>query len=77
MLAGSGPAVLSRLAVADDLRAGRLVAVDVEGASIQRSLRAVWSRATVPSSGVMALLEQLGLPAPGRRRRRAGVPPVG
>ena len=77
VLAGSGPAVLSRLAVADDLRAGRLVAVDVEGASIQRSLRAVWSRATVPSSGVMALLEQLGLPEPGRRRRRARVPPVG
>lgn len=39
---GEGPAVLSALAVADDLDAGRLVAVPTEGVSLTRSLRAVW-----------------------------------
>ena len=39
---GEGPAVLSALAVADDLDAGRLVAVPTEGISLTRSLRAVW-----------------------------------
>lgn len=40
--AGMGPAVLSRLAVADDLRRGTLVAVDVR-ADMRRTLRAVWT----------------------------------
>lgn len=40
--AGAGPAVLSRLALGDELRAGRLVAVDVEGLDLRRNLRAVW-----------------------------------
>ena len=39
---GEGPAVLSALAVADDVDAGRLVAVPTEGVSLTRSLRAVW-----------------------------------
>jgi DNA-binding transcriptional LysR family regulator len=39
---GEGPAVLSALAVADDLDAGRLVAVPTEGISLTRSMRAVW-----------------------------------
>ena len=39
---GEGPAVLSALAVTDDLDAGRLVAVPTEGISLARSLRAVW-----------------------------------
>jgi len=39
---GEGPAVLSALAVADDLDTGRLVAVPTEGISLTRSLRAVW-----------------------------------
>jgi DNA-binding transcriptional LysR family regulator len=39
---GEGPAVLSALAVADDLDAGRLVAVPTEGVRLARSLRAVW-----------------------------------
>ena len=41
---GAGPAVLSRLAVADDLETGRLVAVAVRGADLGRDLRAVWPR---------------------------------
>jgi DNA-binding transcriptional LysR family regulator len=39
---GEGPAALSALAVADDLDAGRLVAVPTEGITLTRSLRAVW-----------------------------------
>jgi DNA-binding transcriptional LysR family regulator len=39
---GEGPTVLSALAVADDLDAGRLVAVPIEGINLTRSLRAVW-----------------------------------
>jgi DNA-binding transcriptional LysR family regulator len=40
---GEGPAVLSTLAVAEALGAGRLVAVRTEGVDLTRSLRAVWS----------------------------------
>ncbi len=39
---GEGPAVLSALAVADDLGAGRLAAVQTNGIDLTRSLRAVW-----------------------------------
>ncbi|MET0326199.1 MAG: LysR family transcriptional regulator [Ilumatobacteraceae bacterium] len=67
VLAGVGPAVLSRLAVEAELADGRLVAVDLEGEPMVRTLRAVWSRAAVPSAGALALLRQLGLPRPGRR----------
>lgn len=40
--AGAGPAVLSDLAVRDDVAAGRLVQVAVRGVDLTRSLRAVW-----------------------------------
>lgn len=42
VVAGVGPAVLSRLAVADELRQGTLVAVDVR-ADMSRTLHAVWA----------------------------------
>ena len=70
--AGVGPAVISRLAVEGELAMGRLVAVDLAAVAIARTLRAVWSRATVPSAGALALLRQLGLPSPGRTARRPG-----
>ncbi len=41
--AGVGPAVLSTLAVADELRRDLLVAVEVTGADMTRELRAVWA----------------------------------
>lgn len=41
--AGTGPAVLSRLAVADAVRAGTLVVVPVAGLDLRRPLRAVWT----------------------------------
>lgn len=40
--AGAGPAVLSDLAVRDDVAAGRLVEVAVRGVDLTRRLRAVW-----------------------------------
>jgi DNA-binding transcriptional LysR family regulator len=39
---GEGPAVLSALAVADELGAGHLAAVRTDGIDLTRSLRAVW-----------------------------------
>ena len=39
---GNGVAVLSRLAVADDLEVARLVAVPVEGVDLRRKLRMIW-----------------------------------
>lgn len=39
---GQGPAVLSALAVAEDVDAGRLVPVPTEGIDLSRTLRAVW-----------------------------------
>lgn len=41
--AGAAPAVLGRLAVAEALAAGRLVAVPTTGMTLGRPLRAVWS----------------------------------
>jgi DNA-binding transcriptional LysR family regulator len=40
--AGTGPAVMSRLAVAADLAEGRLVELPTDGLDLQRTLRAVW-----------------------------------
>lgn len=51
VLAGAGPSVLSDLVVADDLAAGRLVAVPVEGLDLRRSLRAVWREGRTPPAG--------------------------
>lgn len=51
VLADAGPAVLSRLAVADDLQLGRLRTVDVTGLDLRRALRAVWLGARTPPAG--------------------------
>lgn len=42
--AGGGAAVLSELAVRDDLASGRLVRVEVDGVTFDRPLTAVWRR---------------------------------
>lgn len=55
--AGAGPAVLSRLALGDELRAGRLVAVEVAELDLRRALRAVWAGGrAVPPGPVRQLL---------------------
>lgn len=60
VLAGSGPAVLSSLAVADDLASGRLRAVPVTGVTLHRRLLAVWSPDVVlrgPAADLLAIAD--------------------
>ncbi|HEX9032822.1 MAG TPA: LysR family transcriptional regulator [Streptosporangiaceae bacterium] len=51
VLAGAGPAVLSELAVAEDVAARRLAAVEVSGVNLRRSLRAIWTGGNQPPMG--------------------------
>lgn len=54
--AGTAPAVLSRLAVDDALRAGTIVEVGVDGVDLTRNLRAVWAgprRLTNPAAAAL------------------------
>jgi molybdate transport repressor ModE-like protein len=61
VLAGAAPAVVSRLAVADDLRAGRLRRIIVPGLDLRRDLRAVWLGSSTPPAGaVRGLLSHIG-----------------
>lgn len=54
--AGAAPAVLSRLAVIDDLRSGRLRAVPLAGVSLTRRFLAVWPRGGPPRGPAGELL---------------------
>jgi DNA-binding transcriptional LysR family regulator len=49
--AGAGPAVMSRLAVADDLAIGRLRTVAVPELNLRRELRAIWVGGRAPPAG--------------------------
>jgi DNA-binding transcriptional LysR family regulator len=51
VLAGAGPAVLSELAVADDLASHRLGRVPVSGIDLRRRLRAIWIGPRNPPAG--------------------------
>jgi molybdate transport repressor ModE-like protein len=51
VLAGAGPAVMSRLAVSDDLNHGRLRAIPVAKLDMRRDLRAIWMGANTPPAG--------------------------
>jgi DNA-binding transcriptional LysR family regulator len=51
VLAGAGPAVLSELAVGEDLAAGRLRRVRVAGLDLGRDLRAIWAGSRQPPAG--------------------------
>ena len=53
VLAGAGPAVISRLAVADDLAVGRLRAVTVPGVNLRRQLQAIWVGGRTPPAGAV------------------------
>ncbi|MDQ1716640.1 MAG: hypothetical protein QOE89_593 [Pseudonocardiales bacterium] len=53
VIAGAGPAVLSELAVQDDLSAGRLKAVATDGLGLERTLRAVWRGGPTPPAGAV------------------------
>lgn len=50
--AGAGPAVMSRLAVADDVAIGRLRTVPITELDLRRQLRAIWVGGRTPSAGV-------------------------
>jgi DNA-binding transcriptional LysR family regulator len=54
--AGAGPAVLSTLAVREDIAAHRIVEVEVTGARLDRSLRAVWPSGQRPTGPARDLL---------------------
>jgi len=56
-VAGGGPAVLSRLAVASDVGAGRLTEVTLAGIDLTRELRAVWPVAQAPEGSAAALID--------------------
>ena len=69
VLAGAAPAVLSDLAVSDDIARGRLVEVAVPGLDLRRSLRAVWrGSAVLPAGPVRDLVSHIlsGRPGPGQ-----------
>ena len=55
-VASAGPAVVSELAVADDLAGGRLVAVPVRDLDLGRPLRAVWPSGRRPAGPARDLL---------------------
>jgi DNA-binding transcriptional LysR family regulator len=53
VIAGAGPAVISELAVADDIDAGRLRALPVTGLDLNRRFRAVWRGTARPPNGAI------------------------
>ena len=53
VLAGAGPAVISRLAVADDLAVGRLRAITVHKLDLRRQLQAIWVGGRTPPAGAV------------------------
>ncbi|MFJ7340260.1 LysR family transcriptional regulator [Streptomyces sp. NPDC101110] len=58
VVSGAGPAVLSELAVGEELAMRRLVSVPVEGVALARDLRAVWPtghRPTGPARDLLSL----------------------
>jgi DNA-binding transcriptional LysR family regulator len=53
VLAGAGPAALSRLTVADDLAVGRLRAITIPELNLHRQLQAIWVGGRTPPAGAI------------------------
>ena len=51
VLAAAAPAVISELAVAEDLAAGRLIEIPVPELDLRRVLRAIWDSTPEPPAG--------------------------
>ncbi|BBY08677.1 LysR family transcriptional regulator [Mycobacterium noviomagense] len=69
VLAGAGPAVMSRLAVADDLAVGRLCAITVPELQLGRPLRAIWVGGRTPPVGTIRdLLSHISARTPRSRK---------
>ena len=66
VIAGLGPAVLSRLAVEGALRAGRLVEIPTSGEPLIRELKAIWTYARELSEAALTFIEISKL-GPGNR----------
>ncbi|HEY5267324.1 MAG TPA: LysR family transcriptional regulator [Acidimicrobiales bacterium] len=64
---GVGAGILSRLAVETDVQEGRLVVVNVDGLSLKRSIRFVWSKSTSLSSASKHLIRLVEESARSRR----------
>ncbi|MDQ8707994.1 LysR family transcriptional regulator [Streptomyces sp. LHD-70] len=63
VIAGTGPAVISELAVRADLADGRLLPVEVEGIELRRVLRAVWATGRTlvgPAAELLAVTRRRG-----------------
>lgn len=56
---GVAPGVLSRLAVADDVREGRMAMVATDGLSLERRIRVVWSKERPLSAAARRLLARI------------------
>jgi DNA-binding transcriptional LysR family regulator len=56
---GAGPGILSRLAVETEVRDGRLLIVSIEGLSLKRSIRLVWSKERPLSPPAKRLIRQI------------------
>ncbi|MEU2895592.1 LysR family transcriptional regulator [Streptomyces sp. NPDC001273] len=56
VVGGAGPAVLSELAVGEELALRRLVRIPVEGVALARDLRAVWRAGHLPAGPARDLL---------------------
>lgn len=69
VLAGAGPAVMSRLAVADDLAVGRLRAIAIPELNLRRQLRAIWVGGRTPPAGAIRdLLSHIATRTPSARK---------
>lgn len=53
VLAGAGPAAMSKLAVADDLAVGRLRAINIPELDLRRQFRAIWVGGRTPPAGAI------------------------
>jgi DNA-binding transcriptional LysR family regulator len=56
VMAGTGPAVISEVAIRADIEAGRLAAVSLHGVTLRRALRAVWPAGRTLTGPAAALL---------------------
>jgi molybdate transport repressor ModE-like protein len=60
VLAGAAPAVLSHLAVVDDLATGRLVRIRVHNLDLRRHLHGIWPEGPLPAGPARSLLTIAG-----------------
>ncbi|GGZ40985.1 transcriptional regulator [Streptomyces inusitatus] len=64
VVSGAGPAVLSELAVTEELTARRLTEIHLHGIPLRRALRAVWRRSQLPTGPARDLLTLTSQPTP-------------